>query len=181
MMSDLAVASTVVGLLGMAAGASLAAVPGFARRVIQAFPRHAWAGRVLAAVAVLWVAVLLRRMPLGWFDAYKSAIYVGAPVAFVLIIVYMDELLAPRALGGLLLLSATPLLNVAQWHPSALRLIVVVLAYGWVVAGMVLTVAPYQFRRAAGVCAGTKERCRTAGVAGCLAGAALVALGLGAY
>ena len=52
---------------------------------------------------LLWSGKLLYEAPLGRFDQYKPLIYVIVPVSIVLVGVFADELLAPRALGGALL------------------------------------------------------------------------------
>jgi hypothetical protein len=120
-------------------------------------------------------------MPLGWFDEYKWSLYVLAPLLFVLVIFLMDELLAPRALGGLLLLLAAPILNSARWHPSAWRLIMVALAYAGVIVGMMLVVSPYRFRKWARSGIKDNSRARLVGSMGTLGGLGIVLLGLIVY
>ena len=84
---------------------------------------------------------------MGFLDAYKQYIYILAPVVFIATVVYMKELLAPRALGGFLLLIAVPILQQARWHESAWRLVVVVLVYLWIIYGLLLLLSPWWFRK----------------------------------
>ncbi len=114
---------------------------------VESFPRHTGWGRVLAALAVGWTAWILFDMSLGWFEPYKNSIYLLAPLAYILIALYLDELLAPRMLGVLLLLAAAPVLDTARWHESPWRLILTVLVYIWVVCGIILVLSPYRFRK----------------------------------
>lgn len=149
-----------LGVVHLLAGAMLAGMPAMTRAGLARFPRHIWVGRVLAAVALAWSAVQVREMPLGWFDEYKGWLWVGGPLIYLLVIMFMDELLAARALGGLWLLLAAPLLDAARFHPSTWRLLPVVLAYIWVIMGMALVLAPYRFRKWANVLCATDGRCR---------------------
>jgi uncharacterized protein YjeT (DUF2065 family) len=104
-------------------------------------------------------------------------VYLVAPLAFVLIVLFMDELLAARAFGGVLLLLGDPILDAIRWHDSPLRLVITSLTYVMVVAGMALVLSPYYFRTWAHAFAGSDGRCRLTGLASCLLGAGLVALG----
>ena len=79
----------------------------------------------------------------GW----KDLVWVLAPVAWVLTGLLLDELLAPRALGGLLLLAASPVLDAARFNPSSTRLVMVVLAYGAVGLGLWWVASPWGFRQ----------------------------------
>ena len=67
-------------------------------------------------------------------------------MGFYLTLRYVDEFLAVRALGILLLLAACPLLDAAFLRPETSRLLLVVLAYGWIFAGMFFVGAPHLFR-----------------------------------
>jgi hypothetical protein len=167
----------VVGLIGLAC----ALAPAQARACIRAFPRNRWAGWVLLAVDLVWSGWLVVKTPLGRFEGLKPLVYVLVPVAFFLIASFMDELLAARALGGLLVLVPAPVLDAARWHGSIWRLVVVVLAYVLAVKGIVLLLSPYQFRRAAALCVRSGAACRGCGVAWALVGAALFVLGLTLY
>ncbi len=145
------------------AGLWLAAAPSAARAMAQRFPRNVWAGRVLAAVAMAWSVWLVREMPLGWFDAYKGWLWAAGPVGYLLVILFVDELLASRALGGLLLLMANPILEAVRFKDSAWRLAAVILAYLWVFLGMALVLAPYRFRKWTEFLCSSETRCRGLG------------------
>lgn len=177
MMTALAWWSLAIGVAHLLAAAALLAAPDGTRAVLKAFPRHAWAGRILAAGCLAWSAILVNEMPLEWFDAYKDGLWVAAPVIYILIILFMADLLAARALGGLLLLMADPILESALFQPSPFRLVVVVLAYAWVIAGMALVLAPYRLRLAAEAVLGKPAGTRVCGVIAAGLGALLVGLG----
>ena len=177
----LATAGLILGSCIVLANLPLLAAPATARRMLAAFPRSQWLGWILAIVAIAWSAWLVNEMELGSFNKYKIALYVVAPVLLVLVCFFMEELLAVRALGGLLMLVPAPLLDIARWHDSSSRLVVTVLAYVMVVAGMTLILCPYVFRKTAERFTATDLRCRLSGGAGFVLGAVVVALALKVY
>ena len=176
--------STMAQLVGgILAALSLPAfiAPESSRRGLQAFTRNVRAGWLLAAVDMVWVAWIVLNASLGRFEHLKPAVYVIAPVCFLMLVNYLDEMLASRSLGGLLLLVANPILYSARWHDSSWRLVMPVLAYVIVVIGMTLVLSPYRFRDAVAVLASTPARCRALGLAGLAVGGAVVALGALVY
>ncbi len=136
-------------LLGLAL-AALGALGVWARTAcgkwLIAFPRHRKWAIALAIVNTAWAAWWIQQLPLGRFAWVQPWVWWLAIGVCWLTVRYMDELLAPRMLGGLLLLLAVPILNATRWHPSPWRLIVPVLVYVWVVWGMWLMLSPYRFR-----------------------------------
>jgi hypothetical protein len=61
-------------------------------------------------------------------------------------IVYVPEFLAVRALGCLMLLASSPLLYAAFMQPQTSRLLLPILAYAWIIAGMYFIGMPFLFR-----------------------------------
>lgn len=180
-MSELSIAAFLIGLLALTVGGLSLLIPARVRAGLDAFPRSIWPGRILAAVDLVWAAYELTQMHLGRFDAWKVHLWWLAPVAIVLCIVYLDELLSVRALGGLLLLAAGPVLNVARWHPSNLRLVVAVIAYLWITAGLVFLLSPWWFRRLVLVVTKNDTVLRIGGAVRTLIGLGLILLALLVY
>lgn len=180
-MSELAVWALVFGVLKLAGSVFAALKPGAFIGVAKAFPRSVWPGRLLTAVDMVWAAILLNEMPMGRFDSWKVSLYVLCPLAIVLISVYLDELLTPRALGGLYLLLAAPILDAARWHPSSLSVIMTVIAYIMVVLGITFVLAPYMLNRIISIWTRTEKLCRRFALGGVAAGVLLTALGILAY
>lgn len=146
-MSALAIIAWILGTFAVGVGLFSAGSPAQVRRGLLDFPRSVWPGRVLLAVDAVWAAYAVTTLHLGAFDAWKVHLYWLAPVSIILGSVYMDELLSVRALGGLLLLAAGPILNAARWHPSDARLVMTVLAYIWIGFGLLFLLEPWWFRR----------------------------------
>jgi hypothetical protein len=169
-------------------GAALALVhgvallnPSLARRWIRSFPRSRIAAWILTAVDVAWVAFLLYDANIELIHRVRWIIPYLAPVAYVMIIFCMNELLAPRAFGGLLLLLPAPMLDAARWHASPWRLVIILLAYLWVVEGGILVLSPYRFRRWLAGWVANDGRCRLGGALGLGFGVVLVLLGFTMY
>ncbi len=137
-----------VGIVYTLIGVVLAMNAAPLRRGLAHFPRHRVAGILLAAAAIGWTAILLWQGPLGWFEPYRRWLPYLAASVFALTILLVDALLAPRALGGLLLLAAAPVLAAIRWEPTPWRFILTSQAYLWVLLGMLLVFSPYRFRRA---------------------------------
>jgi hypothetical protein len=155
--------------------------PGFVRRMLQLFPRSRLPAWALMAFNLSWVSWVILHASLGRFEFLKPAVYIVAPLSFVAMAVFMDELLAPRMFGALLLLLANPILNTARWHPSNWRMVMAVVAYIWVVAGIVFVLSPYRFRQFGAFVTRTDLRCRVGGLVRLLVGVSFIFLGLRVY
>ncbi len=114
----------------------------------------------------------------GRFEALKPLIPVLAVLVFAAIVWFLDELLSPRALGGLLLLVANPVLNGVRWSDSAWRFVPALMAYAWVIAGCALMLHPWLFRQMTERFLKSDGTVRWAGWGKLVAGAVLLAAGL---
>ena len=168
----------LLGVLGLAIGAVLLRFPDAVRRGLMAFPRSRSPGWVLTAVCTFWVTWVIRHAALGRFEGVKPFLPVLALLGFAAIVYFLDELLSPRALGGLLLLVANPMLNAVRWVDSGWRFVPVLIAYFWVVAGCALMLHPWLFRRGVDVLFAAPGRVRASGWGKLLGGAVLLAAGL---
>jgi uncharacterized protein YjeT (DUF2065 family) len=180
-MSDLAIWTLGLALLLLVLHGGCVVSPKTAARIADGFPRHKWAGRVLATIGLLWAAWLVRDIPMGGLEHLKQWLIVITPVTIGLTYVYMEELLAPRALGGIMLLYPAPVLMLARGHESRLSLVITVVAYILVVKGMALMLSPYLFRRAAAHITASPIRCRVLGSCGVALDLLLLVLALTVY
>lgn len=180
-MSELSYIALVSGCLLFGWHALLAARPGLVGAWMTGFPRGVWPGRVLAGAAVAWVAVLLLSSGIKWVESHQYLVFILAPAALLLIVVFVDELLAVRALGGLLLLVAQPILRAAFLHPSDARLVMSAFAYILVVLGIIWVWSPFMFRKMTAGWIFRPGRAAIAGAGGCLAGLIMIALALTVY
>jgi hypothetical protein len=149
-----------------------AAVQGWLRR----FPRSRNWGLGLITVAALWFFILVARMDLGEFTSWRKTVLIITPIAWVLTWKYVDEFLAVRALGMLVLLAAEPLLEAAFLRPGLAHYFLNGLVYVWIVFAMFWVGTPYTLRDQIAWLSKSDGRWRAAALAGLAYGAALVAL-----
>ena len=138
--------------IGIIAGLSLiaASLPGLVKpdlaSVAQKFPRSRLAGFALLTVDLVWSLWLLATIEMGEFASFRMPLIIALPVGYFLILRFVDEFLSVRALGVLCLLAAEPLLDAAFLRHEPSRLLVTVLAYLLIIAGIFWTAAPYVLR-----------------------------------
>jgi hypothetical protein len=114
--------------------------------VAQRFPRSRVAGVILLTAGLVWSFWLLATMEMGEFSAFRRPLLIALPIGYVLVLRFVDEFLAVRALGILCLLAAEPLLDAAFLRYETSRLLVSVLAYLLIVAGLFWVAIPYLLR-----------------------------------
>ena len=139
--------SILLGVLALAGGMIGIFRPELVRRFAELFPRSAIPAWVLTALCCWLGAKEALAMNMGFLDAYKGYIYLISPAVFIASVTFMRELLAPRALGGFLLLIAVPIIRTAALSGKPLFQVVVVLAYIWIIYGLVLLLSPWWFRK----------------------------------
>jgi hypothetical protein len=138
--------------VGVIAGAFLILIslPGLLKldlaTVAQRFPRSRLAGVILLTTGLVWSFWLLATMEMGEFSAFRRPLLIALPIGYVLVLRFVDEFLAVRALGILCLLAAEPLLDAAFLRYETSRLLVTVLAYLLIVAGLFWVTIPYLLR-----------------------------------
>jgi len=145
---------------------------------LRALPRSRVAGVVLCTAAAVWAFTLAATMDLGEFTPSRTLICGVVLAGAVLVPLFAEEFLAVRSIGILALLAAEPLLDAAFLRPETSRLLLVVLAYAWAVAGLLLVGAPYLLRDLIEWAMARPARYFSAAWAGVLYGAALVAASL---
>lgn len=168
----------VLGALSVLTGIVLLRFPAAVRAGLLAFPRSKWPGRLLTVLCVFWVYWVVSHATLGMFDGVKPFLPVAALVLAGAVIYFMDELLSPRALGGLLLLMANPVLTGVRWVESPWSLVASLIAYAWVILGCALMLHPWLFRKLTQRVTGSAGSMRTVAWLKLLCGAVLLAAGL---
>jgi hypothetical protein len=137
----------ILGLLATAGGLSGIFRPDLIKRFAELFPRSVIPAWVFTALCCFMGAREAALMNMGVVDVIKPYIPFIAVGVFAASLVYMKELLAPRALGGFLCLIAVPILRTTAMHPSPWRLAVVVVVYLWIIYGITLLMSPWYFRK----------------------------------
>lgn len=180
-MTNFAWMSIITGIVLAGMGMVTLIRPDRVTVALHRFPRSVWPGRILVAVDLIWVAWVVSHASLGRFEWVRPYVWPLAGAGFFLVIHFMDELLSSRALGGLLLLLGNPVLNAGRWLDNPWRLVMVVLVYLWVIAGMVLLLSPFRFRKTVEWMVRQGGRLRTAAGISLLTGIVVIVLALTQY
>jgi len=145
---------------------------------LKVFPRSRAAGLFLCSFAALWAFWLAATMDLGEFSPQRVLICGVILAGAIMVPMFAEEFLAVRALGILALLAAEPLLGAAFLRPEQSRLLLVVLAYLWATAGLVMVGAPYLLRDAIDWLTAARWRYQLVAASGVVYGLALIAIAL---
>jgi hypothetical protein len=143
---SLQTAGYIAGIFLLLFGLWGLAQPVSSQTAARGFPRSRVAGFVLLTIAFFWTFWLLATMEMGEFSGFRTPLLVVLPIGFLLVLRFVDEFLAARALGILLLLAAEPLLDAAFFRNETSRLLVTIFAYLLIVAGLFWVTMPYLLR-----------------------------------
>lgn len=113
---------------------------------LKGFPRNYPWGAALLTVDFLWGMLILSNMDMGEFFWLRRYFLIAVPLGYVGMLVFVQEFLSVRALGALGLLAAGPVLNAAFLQPPVTRLVLPILAYGWILSGLFLVGMPFLLR-----------------------------------
>ena len=113
---------------------------------LKRFPRSSIAGVVLLTMTLIWSFWLLATMEMGEFAGFRRPLLIILPIGYMLVLRFVEEFLAARALGILCLLAAEPLLEAAFFRYETSRLFLTVLAYLMIIAGLFWVTMPYLLR-----------------------------------
>lgn len=138
---------------GILAGALLVLIslPGFIKPAavqgwLKSLPRSCVAGVALLTLVLIWSFWLLATMEMGEFSSFRRPLLIVLPIGYVLVIRFVEEFLAVRALGILCLLAAEPLLEAAFFRYETSRLFLTTFAYLLIIAGLFWVTMPYLLR-----------------------------------
>lgn len=112
----------------------------------KAFPRSLQWGVILLTIDVLWSVFALANMDMGEFFNMRRVFIMITIGGYFAVVMFVKEFLAVRALGVLMLLASGPVLTAAFLQPQMSRLLLPVLAYVWIIAGMYFIGMPFLMR-----------------------------------
>jgi hypothetical protein len=178
---SLQTAGLIAGLFLLLVGLPGLIKPELARGVAQSLPRSRVAGFAFLTVDLFWSLWLLATMEMGEFSSFRRPLLIILPIAFFLVLRFVDEFLAVRALGILFLLGAEPLLDAAFFRTETSRLLVTVFAYLLIVVGLFWVTMPYLLRDQINWSARTPGRWRFTNGLALLYGGAILAYAVTRY
>lgn len=167
-------AGILVGLLLIAGHLFALLRPGQVRDWLAKLPRSHSVGVALLGIDLVWTFWLALKMDWGEFYYLRQPMLFLLPVFAFLVVKFVDEYLAVRALGILCLLVAAPLLDSAFLQPQTSRLLLVTLAYVWIVLGMFWIAIPHVLRDQIGWLLRSANGWKAAVMGGMAYGAALL-------
>jgi len=155
--------------------------PGLVQIWLKRFPRSGVGGIVLLSLVLVWSFWLLATMEMGEFSSFRRPLMIVLPIGYVLVLRFVEEFLAVRALGILCLLAAEPLLEAAFFRYETSRLFLTVLAYLLIVAGLFWVTLPYLLRDQINWSARSNMRWRTVHSIAAVYGIAILACAFAQY
>jgi hypothetical protein len=147
-------------------------------QAVRKFPRSEPWGYALMALGTLWFLANLYAESISDFAAYKNLMLIGFGAVGLLTCLFVRDFLAVRGLAVVMLLLAKVILDTARWHPSEWRLVLAVLAYIWIFAGMWFTISPWRLRDLLNWATANETRVRIASAVRLAVGLLILALGL---
>lgn len=145
------------------------------------FPRYTPLGYVLMLLATLWFLYNLSLEEVSDFMTFKPVLYVLFGGVGLGACLFVKDFLPVRGLAVLFLLLGKTMVDTARWVDTEWRLVIVIWAYVWILAGMWLTVSPWRLRDLIHWSNATPERTRLLSGLRLGFGVFVVLLGLTAY
>ena len=168
--------------LGFAIPNTLALIkPEAFRDAVRRFPRSNMCGYVLMGLGTLWFLNNLRQESISDFESYKPVMLIGFAAIGIGTCLYVRDFLAVRGLAVVLLLLAKLTLDTARWVDSPWRLVLVVWAYLWIVAGVWFTISPWRLRDFLSWATATERRVKIGGICRVAFGLFIALLGVVAF
>ena len=171
---SLQTAGFIAGLLLLLVSLPGLLMPDTARGWAARFPRSFPVGILLLTLAFVWSMWLLATMEMGEFASFRKPLLIAVPIGFLLVLRFVNEFLAVRALGILALLAGEPLLDAAFLRYEHSRLLVTVFAYLLIILGLFWVTMPYVLRDQLAWITRTAARWRSVSLLTLLYGAAIL-------
>jgi len=143
-----------------------------------ALPRNTNFGTGLLLVCFVWTFIVWTEMDLGEFFNLERPVQLILIIGFFAVSTYVKEFLAVRAIGFFFILAAAPVLDAAFLQPPSSRLLLVALAYIWILEGMFWVGMPYVMRDQIDWATADPKRWKAITLTGAAYGAVLLACAL---
>ncbi len=178
---SLKITAIIIGLLSIAGHLPAAVAPERFTPTLRGLPRNYPLGVLLMLSATLWFVTLTGVMDLGEISNIRVQLMAVWTIAGILVVIFVPGFLAARGLGCLLLLGAALVIDAAFLATTPWRYVMTLMAYYWVVAGMVLVYSPHIWRDAIQYVTETPQRLQLFSWPGVGFGVLLIVLGIFVY
>ncbi len=152
--------------------------PAAVTEAARKFPRCEKTGYFLTILGTLWFLANVQSETISDFTSYKNIMLLGFGAIGLLTCIFVKDFLAVRGLAIVMLVAAKLILDTARWHESQWRLVLSFLAYGWIIAGIWLTISPWRMRDWLNWATASHTRLRVISTARLIVGLLLLGLGL---
>jgi hypothetical protein len=178
---SLKITAFVVGLLCLAGHLPFALWPASCIAHLRNLPRNYPVGVALMLAATVWFTALTGMMDLGEISSIRTQLMIVWALSGALVVIFVPGFLAVRGLGCLMLLGAAVILDACFLATTSWRYVLTLLAYWWVIAGMVLVYSPHRGRDAILFLTQSPRRLRLFAWPGVALGALIIFLGIFVY
>lgn len=142
---------------------------------LSTVPRSMNIGTLFLTISFLWAWMVATSMDLGEFSQVRWLAQFALPVFYVGMLFIANDYLGARSLGVFMLLAACPVLDAAFLKMPQSRLLLSVLAYGWIIIGLFWVGMPFTMRDQIAWLQAKPARYRAACVAGVVYGVLVLA------
>jgi hypothetical protein len=178
---SLKITAFVVGVLCLVGHLPFALAPQRWTALLRSLPRSYPLGVILMLAATVWFTALTGMMDLGEISSIRPQLMVVWALAGLLMVIFVPGFLAVRGLGCLMLLGAAVILDACFLAATPWRYVLTLLAYWWVIAGMVLVYSPHRGRDAIQFITDSPQRLRLFAWPGVGLGALIIVLAIAVY
>ena len=155
--------------------------PAEAGAALRKFPRsEAW-GYLLMAIGAGWFLYRLNQEAIAEFAAYKSYMLLGFGAIAVAACFFVPDFLAVRGMAITTLMLSAFILSKTRFVDTPWRLVLVVMAYAWIIAAMWWMISPWRCRDIIAWATATPERLRKIAAARLAFGLFVIVLGVTAF
>jgi hypothetical protein len=173
--------SILLGLLIAIPSAFVFLKPETAAPVLRKFPRSETWGYVLMAIGAGWFLFNLNREAIAEFANYKKLMLIGFAAVAIAACHFVLDFLAVRGLAICMLMLAWYTLTAFRWADSQWHIVLSIISYIWIIAGMWFMISPWRLRDLIQWATASTGRMRAWSAARMAVGALLIVLGVTAF
>ena len=148
---------------------------------LRKFPRSEGWGYILMAIGATWFLYRLNQEAIAEFAAYKTYMLLGFGGVALAACFFVPDFLAVRGLSITMLMLSGFVLSKTRFVDTPWRLVLVIIAYMWIVAAMWWMISPWRFRDLIQWTTATPEKTRKLALVRLAVAALVIVLGLTVY
>jgi len=155
--------------------------PDASAAALRKFPRSEGWGYLLMAIGAGWFLYRLNQEAIAEFAAYKTYMLLGFGGVALAACFFVPDFLAVRGLSITMLMLSGFVLSKTRFVDTPWRLVLVIIAYMWIVGAMWWMISPWRFRDLIQWTTATPEKTRKLALVRLAVAALVIVLGLTVY